>query len=391
MAAVYDAIVVGAGINGSSTAHYLQKNGYRTLLLEQFPLPHTRGSSHGQSRIIRKAYLQEIFASMMREAYPMWEQLERDSGTQIYTKRKFLVMCDKQSNYVDRVRKTLSTCNMAFEDVSNERLLNEFNIKLTPGSKAIIDPEGGILHADKALSTYQDQFVKKGGTLIDETRVLSIIPGQTNQLNTSKGTFQGRNIVLCLGPWAKSYFQQLGIEFPLKVMRISVGYYKQKPVVGRQKQIDAPLKLYAKGHDEFYGLPEKEYPGLVKFCLHKGPEVQPDHRDQVNSDWTLEKCKRVIEESFLGLEPEPSIVESCLYTMTPDELFVLDRHPKYRNIILAAGFSGHGFKLAPVTGKILGEMAMNKAPSYDLNHFRLDRFTRKSLFVREKWLPCTML
>ncbi|XP_036369386.1 peroxisomal sarcosine oxidase-like isoform X2 [Octopus sinensis] len=387
MAAVYDAIVVGAGINGSSTAHYLQKNGYRTLLLEQvsrkgpkqFPLPHTRGSSHGQSRGIRRAYIQEIFANMMREAYPMWEQLERDSGTQLYTKTKLLVMSAKQDTYVDRVKETLSTCNMAFEEVSNERLANEFNIKLAAGTKALIDLEAGILHADKAVSTYQDQFVKNGGTLIDGNRVLSIIPGEIHQVNASKGTFQGRNVILCLGPWAKSSFQHLGIEFPLKVQRVTVGYFKQKPVAGRQKRIDAHLFFYSNGNDGFYGIFEKEYPALTKFCLHDGPEVEPDHRDQANSDWILEKCKHLIEESFPGLEPEPSIVESCLYTTTPDEFFLLDRHPKYHNIILAAGFSGHGFKLAPVTGKILGEMAMNKAPSYDLSQFRLDRFTRKSL------------
>ncbi|GAB1607929.1 peroxisomal sarcosine oxidase-like [Argonauta hians] len=375
---MYDAIVVGAGINGSSTAHYLQKHGQNTLLLEQFPLPHTRGSSHGQSRTIRKAYTQEIFASMMREAYPMWEQLERDSGTKFFKKHKLLAMSLNHNTYVDQVKNTLSTLNMDYEMVDPEQLMLNYQIRLPPGSKGILDPEGGILHADRALKAYQDQFVKLGGHLVDGCRLLSVMPGHVVKVTTSKGEFSCRKLILCLGGWAKSYFHQQHIDFPLKVQRITVGYYKKKFSTETHSGAELPVLFYASGQDEFYGLPAAEYPGLIKFCCHAGPEIDPEHRDGVNCDWIVEKCRRVIEESFPMLHSQPSILESCIYTMTPDEHFVLDHHPQHKNIILAAGFSGHGFKLAPVTGKILAEMALNKEPSYDMSHFRLDRFTRKS-------------
>ncbi|XP_014786226.1 peroxisomal sarcosine oxidase isoform X1 [Octopus bimaculoides] len=379
MAAVYDAIVVGAGINGSSTAHYLQKNGYRTLLLEQFPLPHSRGSSHGQSRITRKAYFQEIFAEMMKEAYPMWAQLERDSETQLYKKSQLLVMSTPQSSYMDTVKRVLIDKKMTFKDVPADRLLKEFNIKVPAGSKALIEPEGGILRADQALMTFQNQFKKLGGKIIDGTPVLSVEPGEIIKLHTTKGMFQSRNVVLCQGSWAKIFFNQLGIDFPLKPMKISVGYFKSKVPGQYELKNNFPAFYYGNGIDEFYGLPAEEYPGMLKLFLHHGPEIDPNKRDQVDSRYTIEKCEQLVKDIFPGLELHPSIIETCIYTMTPDEQFVLDRHPKFPNLILGAGFSGHGFKLAPVTGKILGEMVMNKRPSYDMSHFRLDRFSRKSL------------
>ncbi|XP_029651354.1 peroxisomal sarcosine oxidase-like [Octopus sinensis] len=379
MSAMYDAIVVGAGINGSSTAHYLQKNGYRTLLLEQFPLPHTRGSSHGQSRITRKAYFQEIFAEMMKEAYPMWAQLERDSDTQLYKKSQLLVISTPQSSYMDEVKRVLIKMKMTFKDVPADRLLKEFCIKVPAGSKALIEPEGGILLADRALMTFQDQFKKLGGKIIDGTPVLSVEPGEIVKLHTTKGIFQSRNVVLCQGSWAKMFFNQLGITFPLKPMKISVAYFKSKVPGKYELKNNFPAFYYGNGVDEFYGLPAEEYPGMLKLFLHHGPEIHPDQRDQVDSRYTIEKSKQLVKDIFPGLEPLPSIIETCIYTMTPDEQFVLDRHPKFPNLILGAGFSGHGFKLAPVTGKILGDMVMNKRPSYDMSHFRLDRFSRKSL------------
>ncbi|GAB1607928.1 peroxisomal sarcosine oxidase-like [Argonauta hians] len=375
---MYDAIVVGAGINGSSTAHYLQKHGHNTLLLEQFPLPHSRGSSHGQSRITRKAYVQDIFAEMMKEAYPMWEQLERDSNTQLYKKSKLLVMSTKDSDYMDTAKKVLVNKNMSFEETSPSRLLRDFNIKVPADCKSLIDPEGGILSADKALQTFQHQFKKLGGSIIDGTPVSYIEPGKIIKLHTSKGLFQSRNVVLCVGCWARTFFNQLGIDFPLKPMKVTVGYFKSKIPGQYELKNNFPAFYYGNGVDEFYGLPAEEYPGLLKMFLHGGPEIDPNHRDQVESRYTVEKCEKLVREIFPGLESRPSILETCMYTMTPDEYFVLDRHPRFPNLILGAGFSGHGFKLAPVTGKVLGDMVMNRTPSYDMSFFSLNRFSKKS-------------
>ncbi|CAI9740886.1 peroxisomal sarcosine oxidase isoform X2 [Octopus vulgaris] len=266
---------------------------------------------------------------MMKEAYPMWAQLERDSDTQLYKKSQLLVISTPQSSYMDEVKRVLIKMKMTFKDVPADHLLKEFCIKVPAGSKALIEPEGGILLADRALMTFQDQFKKLGGKIIDGTPVLSVEPGEIVKLHTTKGIFQSRNVVLCQGSWAKMFFNQLGITFPLKPMKISVAYFKSKVPGKYELKNNFPAFYYGNGVDEFYGLPAEEYPGMLK--------------------------------------------------MTPDEQFVLDRHPKFPNLILGAGFSGHGFKLAPVTGKILGDMVMNKRPSYDMSHFRLDRFSRKSL------------
>lgn len=374
---VFDCVVAGAGIEGSATAYYLAKNGFRTLLLEQFPLPHSRGSSHGQSRIIRKAYRQPIFAEMMKEAYPMWKDLEIESATILQRTTGVLLMGTNRKKYLASVKSALSSNNIKYKEISPEKIKEIFNVTMYPDSSAIIEPEGGFLKADLALRTFQKEFVKLGGLLLDETQLLSIEPGKIITLHTNRGAYVARNVILCLGPWAGDFLRRMGLQLPLKPIRTSVGYYKEKLPFQYGLGRFLPF-LYDTESTHFYGIPSNEYPGLVKVALHNGPDIEPDKRDQVKGDWVMRTCNQFVRDVFPGLEPVPSIVEHCIYTNTPDEYFILDRHPNHPNVIVGAGFSGHGFKLAPVVGKILGDLAMKNPPTYDLSYFRIDRFHPKA-------------
>jgi len=126
-----------------------------------------------------------------------------------------------------------------------------------------------------------------------------------------------------------------------------------------------------------WGLPFFEYPGLVKVAYHGGHETDPSQRDvsiRSADDRYLEIAVNFVRTHLRGLEPTPSISEPCMYTLTPDNNFILDRHPKWKNIIIGAGFSGHGFKLSPVVGKVLAELAAGRTPSYCLDPFLIGRF-----------------
>ncbi|XP_013854992.1 peroxisomal sarcosine oxidase [Austrofundulus limnaeus] len=126
--------------------------------------------------------------------------------------------------------------------------------------------------------------------------------------------------------------------------------------------------------EHIYGLPSNEYPGMVKICYHTGSRTEPDRRDQQTDRSDIQILQRYIARCFPGLIPEPAVVESCMYTLTPDQDFVLDCHPTYNNIIIGAGFSGHGFKFGPIIGKLLCELSLGEVPSYDLSPFRIRRF-----------------
>lgn len=378
---LYDVIVVGAGIEGSSTAYQLARQGKKTLLLEQFPIPHSRGSSHGQSRITRKAYGEmEHYTVMMKEAYPLWETLERESGTKIFRETGMLTMGSSDKFTMGTIR-CLQRHGIAHEVFDYRGIKQAYPMIEYPKDYTfVVDKTGGILRADKALLAYHETFRRFGGEIRDGEKVVDIVPGDTVEVRSaSSNTYRGRSVVLAVGAWATKILPSMQLRLPLKVLRINVLYWKEK-VPGRYGADRFPVFLQENAVDKHavYGLPSEEYPGLIKICLHWGPEVDPDIRDMADDSWVIDKMKGYVSKHFPELESEPAIAETCMYTWSEDENFILDRHPTWKNIIIGAGFSGHGFKLAPVVGKVLAELATNQTPSYDMTPFKIQRFRQNS-------------
>lgn len=374
---LFDCIVIGAGVQGSFTAYSLAKRGQRTLLLEQFVLPHTRGSSHGQTRIIRKAYEQEFYAHMMEECYKLWAEVEKESGVQLYRQTGLLVMGPENSETFSSTKatllKTAATVTLTRDNFSSHIP----NMVLSEGDGAIVDVTAGVLYADRALKTAQDQFKKHGGVVRDQEKVLDIKPGPIVTVTTSSKTFRARSVVITAGPWVNGVLAPTGLQLPLEVVKINVCYWKEKTpgLYNVKNRFPCFVLTSAEESDvHIYGLPSNEYPGLVKICLHAGSPADPDHRDLQTDRWDVDTLKTYVSRCVPGLDPEPAIVESCLYTCTPDSHFVLDCHPEHSNIVIGAGFSGHGFKFGPIIGKLLCELSMGEVPTFDLSPFRIRRF-----------------
>ncbi|XP_020923163.1 peroxisomal sarcosine oxidase isoform X2 [Sus scrofa] len=325
---LYDAIVIGAGIQGCFTAYHLAKHSRRVLLLEQFFLPHSRGSSHGQSRIIRRAYPEDFYTEMMAECYRIWAQLQHEAGTQLYRQTGLLLLGMKENPELKTIQATLSRHGVEHQYLPSEELKQRFpNIQLARGEVGLLDKSGGVLYADKALRVLQDAIRQLGGIVHDGEKVMEIKPGLPIVVKTTSSSYQARSLIITAGPWTNRLLRPLGLELPLQTLRINVCYWKEKAPGSYSVSQAFPcflgLGLSLAPH-HIYGLPSREYPGLVK--------------------------------------------------NTPDEHFILDRHPKYDNIVIGAGFSGHGFKLSPIVGKILYELSMKLTPSYDLTPFRISRF-----------------
>uniref|UniRef100_A0A8D2LPB1 Peroxisomal sarcosine oxidase n=1 Tax=Varanus komodoensis TaxID=61221 RepID=A0A8D2LPB1_VARKO len=378
----YDAIVVGAGIQGSFTALHLARRGQRTLLLEQFRLPHTQGSSHGESRIIRTAYPQDYYTAMMAEAFPLWAQLEAAAGTRLYRPAPLLVLGRPEDPQFRGYRSTMERHHVPGEVLCPEALAQRFP-GLCPhgGEMAVCDRTAGVLHANRALRAVQDQFRRLRGTLRDGEEVLRIQPGAVVTVATGRGEYRARRLVLAAGPWTNRLLAPLGRTLPLQPLRISVCYWRAKDPGARSlvEQLPAFIGIHlGGGKRDIFGLPAGEHPGLVKICYHHGSRVDPDDPGQLDRSATpvpdIPILQDFLRKYLPGLDPEPALQECCLYTNTPDGDFVLDRHPRFQNIAIGAGFSGHGFKLAPVVGKILSELSLGEEPSYNLAPFRISRF-----------------
>lgn len=379
---VYDAIVVGAGIEGSSTAYHLAKTGKRTLLLEQFPLPHSRGSSHGQSRITRKAYGPlEYYTKMMEESYRLTDQLEAECGEKLFVNCGCMVFGPKGHPFVSGTEECLKRHGVPHDKFGVEEQRRRYpKLWLPSNYEVVLDKSGGMLRADKMLQAFQNQFQRYGGVLHDGEPMLDLYPGSVVSIKTSKGLYRAKSVVLALGAWAAKFLPRIGVNVPLQPLKITVCYWEEKN--GNHFSIENFPAFMAEdvaGGNDIYGLPVDEYPGLVKICLHHGPNIDPDNRDAVDNQWVMDKIKMIIRTHFPSLEPEPSVVETCIYTNTPDHDFILDVHPAWKNVVIAAGFSGHGFKLSPVVGKVLSQLATGQRPSYDMSPFKIDRFFKNKL------------
>lgn len=378
---LYDAIVIGAGIQGCFTAYHLAKHSKKILLLEQFFLPHSRGSSHGQSRIIRRAYPEDFYTQMMAECYSMWAQLEHEAGTQLYRQTGLLLLGMKENPELKTIQATLSRQGVEHQCLSSEELKQRFpNIRLARGEVGLLEVSGGVLYADKALRALQDAIRKLGGIVHDGEKVVEIKPGLPVTVKTTSRSYQSKSLIITAGPWTNRLLRPLGAELPLQTLRINVCYWQEK-VAGSYSVSQAfpcfmGLGLSLAPH-HIYGLPSREYPGLMKVCYHHGNNADPEERDcpaAFSDIQDVHILSGFVRDHLPDLQPEPAVMEHCMYTNTPDGHFVLDRHPKYDNIVIGAGFSGHGFKLSPVVGKILYELSMKLTPSYDLTPFRISRF-----------------
>ncbi|XP_078101958.1 peroxisomal sarcosine oxidase isoform X2 [Sander vitreus] len=327
----YECIVIGAGVQGSFTAYQLAQRNKKTLLLEQFVLPHSRGSSHGQTRIIRKAYEQDFYTHMMEECYELWAQLEREAGVKLYRQTGLLVMGPENSQSYQLIKDTLQRNTVPMVILNRDNFSQHIpHVNLAEGEGAVVDITAGVLYADRVLKTVQGQFQKLGGVIRDKEKVTDIKPGPIVTVSTSAGVYRAKSVVITAGPWANRLLAHTGLQLPLKV------------------------------------------------CYHAGAETDPDQRDRQTDRSDIDILQHYIARCLPGLVPEPAVVESCMYTLTPDHDFVLDCHPVYSNIVFGAGFSGHGFKFGPIIGKLLCELSLGEVPSYDLSPFRIRRFQAKT-------------
>ncbi|NXX84027.1 SOX oxidase, partial [Urocolius indicus] len=375
--ATYDAIVIGAGIQGSFAAYHLAQRRRDTLLLEQFLLPHSRGSSHGQSRIIRSAYANPLYTRMMPQSFHLWQRLEAETGSSLYRRTGLVLLGPVGDPELEECQRNLGVS----EVLDATALAQHFpGLQLHAGEMAIWDDTGGVLFADRALRAVQDVFRRHGGTLRDGEKVLHIEPGAVLTVTTTAGVYRAPRLIIAAGAWTGALLAPLGLRLPLQPLRIDVCYWREKetgsPGTGKTGPCFITMRLSQGPHD-IYGLPALEYPGMVKVCYHHGTPIDPEERDQVSLDTprhNVTLLSNFIRRHLPGLEPQPAVVETCLYTNTPDKDFILDRHPKFSNIVIGAGFSGHGFKMAPVVGKLLCELSLGEEPSHSIAPFAITRF-----------------
>ncbi|GAB4385718.1 MAG: N-methyl-L-tryptophan oxidase [Elainellaceae cyanobacterium] len=380
MAQQYDAIVLGAGGMGSAAAYYLAKAGQKVLLLEQFELNHQKGSSYGHSRAIRYAYDHPIYINLMRAAYPLWFALEAEAGEQLYVKTGGLDLSFPDQLSFQDLRRSMDQAQLPYEHLTTSEVHQRFpQFCLDDGMEAFYQEDSGFLKASRCVLSHIRLAQARGATVIDATPVTKIIPNVNGvEIKTIADTYYADRLIITAGGWAKSLLAEQDIHLPLQIMPCQLGFYQsQNSVEFVPGQLPVFFFHMVGDYGEMpYGIPHAEEAIGIKLTTFQGWETV-EHPDQVDYTPSLEWTEgmRRFAQQYLPRAAGPLLsTRRCLYTLTPDQHFVIDTHPNHKQIAIAAGFSGHGFKFSTLVGKMLTELALNGKTEYDTSLFKLSRF-----------------
>jgi sarcosine oxidase len=331
------AAVVGAGIQGLATTRALARRGHDVTIYEQFELDHTRGSSHGGSRIFRLSYPEIEWVRLAQEAYDGWRDLERETGEQLLELSGIIEILRSDA---EGSRRAFEELGVAFELLDADEVARRFPVHVPDGMHALYQADAGITYASRARHALLASARDHGAELRERERVEDL------------GDIDADVVVVTAGSWAKDLLARAGIDLPVIATSETVGFFRLESERPLPSVVD--FKPGGHGHST-YALHDPTY-GL-KLGKHKsGPPIDPDDQPGPNDD-LVDLISEAVARYFPTADPQPAEVQTCLYTNTDDERFILERHGR---IVVGSACSGHGFKFAPVVGERLADLAEAK-------------------------------
>lgn len=372
----YDTIVVGVGGMGSAALYHLARRGDRVLGLERFDIPHAMGSSHGVTRIIRLAYFEDpAYVPLLRRAYQLWREIQAEVGEQLLFITGGIDAGPAGSVVVEGSLRSCREHHLEHEVLTGAQLARRFpGYRLPEDSVAIFQPEGGFLLSERAIVAHVNAALAHGAEVHGRERVLAWeAPGDGVVVRTERGEYRAKRLVLTAGAWAGSLVDGLaGLAVPER--QVLIWTQPRRPELFTPDRFPVFNVELPDGH--VYGFPVYGIPGF-KFGLyhHFGEQVDPDALDREAVTLRDEEALRgPIERYFPDAAGPTTALKVCMFTNSPDEHFLIDRHPAHPEVTVAAGFSGHGYKFCSVVGEILADLALEGTTRHDVRLFRLDRF-----------------
>jgi sarcosine oxidase len=384
--AAYDAIVLGAGGVGSAAMWQLARRGLRVLGIDRFAPPHGEGSSHGQTRIIRQAYFEHAdYVPLLLESYRLWEELEGLTEQRLKIETGLLEVGPRDGVVVPGVLMAARQHRLAVEELAAAEIESRWPGFRLPenqsqGLTGVFESRAGYLKVEECVAACLAEAKRHGAELLPNVEVHDWQAGADVTVRTAAGDFRAKRLVITAGAWAGPLLHNLGV--PLEVRRKPLMWYEPRDASANAAALTSaangfPCFLFELPHGIFYGFPAVDDRGL-KAAEHSGGDAIAGPRAV---DRSLHAADHQRVDEFLH-QYLPSVCTPCrehavcLYTMSPDEHFIVDRHPDDPRIVFAAGLSGHGFKFTPVLGRALAELATEGDTCQSTAFLSLGRFRR---------------
>ncbi|CAN5774370.1 MAG: N-methyl-L-tryptophan oxidase [Rubrobacter sp.] len=371
---MYDVIVAGLGGMGSSAAYHLAGRGKHVLGLERHTPAHDRGSSHGQSRIIRLAYSEDpAYVPLVIRAYELWERLERETGEDLMTITGGLMIGPPGTRFFEGSKESAEKYDLPYEVLDSAGLKRRYPVfEPTPDTVALFEEKAGFLRPEASVKAHLDRAASLGADLKFGEEILSWQPTRSGvRVETTTGTYEAERLVVSAGAWAPKLLADLGL--PLEVTRQILFWFDPKGGIERFLPDRFPIFIWEpEDGNSFYAIPAHDGPkGGVKVAFFRadGKPADPETIDREVHDEEVEFIRSYLARYVPDLDGKFLYAKTCMYTNTPDEHFVISVHPKYPQVAIAAGFSGHGYKFCSVVGEILAALVTEDETPHPIDLF----------------------
>lgn len=371
----YDVIVVGVGGMGSAAVFHAARRGARVLGVEQFDIPHDRGSSHGLTRIIRLAYWEHlVYVPLLQRAYELWRELEHLSGESLLTITGSIDAGNPDSRPIRGVLEACQRFDLRHELLESAALHRRFpGYRLPADLVGVFQPDGGFLWSERSIVAHTIA-ARRHGAIVHTNERVTAWQGRSDEIvvRTDRSSYSTRRLVVTAGPWVAQVVSALG---PLVTVERQVVLWVQ-PRVPEPFQPERFPVFYLHGEEgSFYGLPVIGEHGMkIGKYHHLGQVVDPDRVDRVGHEEDEAPLRGALQRYFPDADGPTLSLQTCLFTNTADEHFIIDALPEVPGVFVAAGFSGHGYKFCSVVGEILADLALDGRTRHDISLFRARRF-----------------
>jgi sarcosine oxidase len=370
---IYGAIVAGLGGMGSATAYQLAGRGKRVLGLERFSPAHDKGSSHGRSRIIRQAYFEDpAYVPLLFRAYELWEQLERETGQELMTLTGGLMIGRREGELVSGSVRSAKAHGLPYELLDAGEVKDRFPpFSLDSETVALYEEKAGFVRPEESVKAHLDRAVALGADLRFEEPVLSWeASGEGVRVVTPRGSYEAERLVISPGAWAPQLLADLRV--PLEVERQVMYWFE--PTSGLEPFLPDRFPIFIWEPDDgnvFYGVPDQDGGRGVKASFYRagGVPCSPETLDREVHDKEVEFIRSYLAEHVPDLAGRCVEAKACMYTNTPDLHFVISFHPDHPQVVIACGFSGHGYKFCSVVGEILTDLATEGSTDQPIDLF----------------------